>query len=75
MTTYCTDGTVGLWAQEKLDCLRSYLNTYTHVLLNQSWCKGKYFFDAFAGAGEAKLRKLENGKESGQHVPPTFCWS
>lgn len=63
MTTYCTDGTVGPWAQEKLDCLQSYLNTYTHVLLNQIWCKEKYFFDAFAGAGKAKIRKLENSKE------------
>lgn len=72
MTTYCTDGTVGLWAQEKLSCLKSYLNAYTRVLLNQKWCKGTYYFDAFAGAGEAKLRRPENSKEQSNVTLPTF---
>jgi three-Cys-motif partner protein len=72
MTTYCTDGTVGPWAQEKLAYLKSYLNAYTQVLLKQKWCKGTYYFDAFAGAGEAKLRKPENRKEQSNIILPTI---
>lgn len=72
MTTYCTDGTVGPWAQEKLTYLKSYLNAYTQVLLKQKWCKGTYYFDAFAGAGEAKLRKPENRKEQSNIILPTI---
>ena len=71
MTTYRTDGTVGPWAQEKLEYLRSYLNAYTHIFLNQTWCT-TYYFDAFAGGGEAKLRKPEISREYGRDVPFEF---
>lgn len=57
MTSYKTDGTVGPWAKEKLKCLESYLDAYTKVFLNQGWCEGIIFIDAFAGAGRAPLRK------------------
>ncbi|MAF95099.1 MAG: hypothetical protein CMM60_05025 [Rhodospirillaceae bacterium] len=56
MTSYKTDGTVGPWAKEKLKILESYLDAYTKVLLNQGWCAGTIFIDAFAGAGRAPLR-------------------
>lgn len=72
MTTYRTDGTVGPWAQEKLECLKSYLNAYTHVLLNQSWCT-TYYFDAFAGAGEAPLRKPASVSDCGNSLPLEFA--
>jgi three-Cys-motif partner protein len=71
MTTYRTDGTVGPWAQEKLKCLKAYLNAYTHVLLNETWCS-TYYFDAFAGSGEARLRKPENNRDYGKDVPLGF---
>ena len=57
MTSYTTDGTVGPWAKEKLDCLEKYLDAYTKVFLKQSWwCKKTVFVDAFAGAGRARIR-------------------
>jgi three-Cys-motif partner protein len=56
MTSYKTDGTVGPWAQEKLDCLGKYLTEYTKIMRNQTWCRGYYYIDAFAGAGIAPLR-------------------
>lgn len=62
MTTYVTDGTVGPWAREKLECLGKYLNAYTTILSKQSWCKGFVYVDAFAGAGKAQLRQYETNQ-------------
>lgn len=57
MTSYKTDGTVGPWAEEKLEILRKYLEAYTTILKDQSkWCKGYYYVDALAGGGSAPLR-------------------
>ena len=56
MTTYNTDGKVGSWAGEKLECLAKYLNAYTTILKEKSWCQGYYYVDAFAGAGRARIR-------------------
>lgn len=56
MTSYSTDGTVGPWAFEKLECLRRYLEEYTKILRKQEWCTGFLYIDAFAGAGRAPLR-------------------
>ena len=57
MTSYVTDGTVGPWAREKLECLDKYLSAYTTVLRKQArWCSGFIYVDAFAGAGHAQLR-------------------
>ena len=56
MTSYSTDGTVGPWALEKLECLRKYLEAYTTILRKQKWCTGFVYIDAFAGAGRALLR-------------------
>ena len=49
---------VGPWAEEKLDCLRKYLEAYTSILKNQSF-KGFFYIDAFAGPGLLKLRAQE----------------
>jgi len=62
MTSYNTDGTVGPWAKEKLDCLSAWLDPYTTILKNQSrWCEAYYYIDAFAGAGRAPLRQELTG--------------
>lgn len=69
MTSYVTDGTVGPWAKEKLECLGKYLSAYTTIMKNQEhWCKGYYFIDAFAGAGNAPLRKYDGGQEHGDQL-------
>jgi three-Cys-motif partner protein len=57
MTSYVTDGTVGPWAKEKLECLGKYLHAYTTILRKQNWCRGYIYVDAFAGAGTALLRQ------------------
>ena len=58
MTSYRTDGTVGPWAREKLDRLKAYLDPYTRILRSRrSWYEHVIYFDAFAGAGKAPLRK------------------
>jgi three-Cys-motif partner protein len=54
MTSYNTDGTVGPWAEEKLDCLSKYLSAYTTI---KKRFKGYFYVDAFAGAGKALSRK------------------
>jgi len=55
---------VGPWAKEKLDTLGRYLDYYTKVLKNQTWCRTIYV-DAFAGGGRAVIRakrKLPEGQ-------------
>lgn len=47
---------VGPWAEQKLAALAAYLEYYTTVLKNQTWCR-TIFFDAFAGGGEATIRR------------------
>lgn len=60
MTSYVTDGTVGPWAHEKLECLGKYLHAYTTILRKQShWCENYIYVDAFAGGGAAPLRKYD----------------
>lgn len=49
---------VGPWAEEKLDCLRKYLEAYTRILKNQKFI-GYFYIDAFAGPGLLKLRAQE----------------
>lgn len=62
MTSYVTDGTVGPWAKEKLECLCKYLQAYTRILSNQDWCEGYIYLDAFAGAGKAPLRQYSKAE-------------
>lgn len=57
MTKRPNDHSVGPWAGEKLNALGQYLNFYTTVLKKQGhWLRGTTFFDAFAGAGLARVR-------------------
>lgn len=56
MTSYNTDGAVGPWAKEKLELLRRYLEAYTTILRTKNF-QDFYYIDAFAGAGQAPLRK------------------
>lgn len=63
MTSYVTDGTVGPWAKEKLECLGKYLHAYTTILRKQQWCEGFIYFDAFAGAGKAPLRQYDKPEQ------------
>jgi len=60
MTSYVTDGTVGPWAREKLDCLGKYLRAYTTILQKRSWCKAFIYIDVFAGSGGAPIRQYKN---------------
>ncbi len=67
MSRGIADETVGPWAREKLEALGQYLNFYTTALKKQGhWVKSLTFVDAFAGAGQAKLRKTAraSGMES-----------
>ena len=56
---------VGPWAREKLQALGEYLNFYTTALKYQGWVKSLTFVDAFAGTGQARLRRAApTGMES-----------
>jgi len=49
---------VGPWAREKLGVLGDYLHQYSRILNKQSrWLKGHVYIDAFAGTGQAKVRR------------------
>ncbi|MDN3713081.1 three-Cys-motif partner protein TcmP [Paracoccus cavernae] len=47
--------TVGPWANQKLDALESYLNSYMQVMKKQRF--KLFYIDAFAGAGMVKVRE------------------
>lgn len=49
---------VGPWAREKLQALGDYLSFYTTALKNQRWVKSLTYVDAFAGAGQARVRRV-----------------
>lgn len=51
---------VGTWAQDKLECLKKYLNPYSKILNKQSWCTNYWYVDAFAGPGKLRLRNEPN---------------
>lgn len=53
---------VGVWAKEKLQALARYLDFYTTVLKNQSWCRTIYF-DGFAGGGRSAIRRDQKSNE------------
>lgn len=50
------DSIVGRWAQDKLSRLGKYLHAYTTIMKEQSWCRGYYYIDAFAGPGTHEIR-------------------
>lgn len=74
MTSYTTDGTVGPWAEEKLDCLSKYLNAYTTIMKGEEWCKGFFYIDAFAGAGKAPLRRNSSKPEEQLELDEVAVW-
>jgi three-Cys-motif partner protein len=43
---------IGHWSEVKLDIIKDYARPYSTILTNQKWCRGHYYIDAFAGAGE-----------------------
>ena len=43
---------IGYWSQVKLDIVKDYAKAYSTILSGQTWCKGHFYIDAFAGAGE-----------------------
>lgn len=43
---------IGYWSEVKLDIIKDYAKAYSTILAKQSWCKGHFYIDAFAGAGE-----------------------
>ena len=49
---------VGPWVQEKLECLRKYLQAYTTILSKRKF-KGYFYIDAFAGPGTLKIRRQQ----------------
>jgi three-Cys-motif partner protein len=55
--TKSKDQAVGPWAKNKLNSLRAYLDYYTRRLKHQSWCKGRWYIDAFAGPGISPVRQ------------------
>lgn len=44
----------GPWTQQKLDCVRDYLDAWTNVFKDQNWPRTRYI-DAFAGAGHVSF--------------------
>jgi len=42
---------IGKWSEDKLKILGKYLNAYTKIMANQTWCKGYHYIDAFAASG------------------------
>ncbi len=58
---------VGDWAKDKLESLGRYLHEYTKILKEQNtWLKGYVYIDAFAGAGQATVRKKKTDDATGQ---------
>jgi len=72
MTKKRNDITVGPWAKEKLDSLDRYLNYYTTRLKNQTWCRGTFFIDAFAGPGVSPVRDSQSEVRVGGDTPDLF---
>lgn len=57
-----SDNTVGPWARHKLDGLEAYLHAYTTALQKQSF--ELIFIDAFAGAGQSRIRDAWDGADN-----------
>jgi three-Cys-motif partner protein len=62
MTNKSKDQAVGPWAKEKLDSLGAYLDYYTKRLKNQTWCKARWYVDAFAGPGLSPVRQSKKSE-------------
>ena len=58
----------GPWAEEKLRCLAKYLGAYTTILSKQSWVKGYFYIDAFAGSSNLKIRREPEDESTQQYL-------
>ena len=67
------DDAIGPWSEDKLDLLRKYLNAYTRIMQNQSWCRnGYHYIDAFAGTGRPRARDEERYIDGSPRVALTI---
>lgn len=67
------DDTIGPWSEDKLELLREYLNAYTRIMQNQSWCRnGYHYIDAFAGTGRPRARDEDRYIEGSPRVALTI---
>jgi three-Cys-motif partner protein len=42
---------INYWSELKLDIIKDYAKAYSTIMAKQSWCRGHFYIDAFAGAG------------------------
>jgi len=54
---------VGYWSEIKLDIIKKYVSAYSKIVSNQSFIKGHYYIDGFAGAG------THISKTTGEFIP------
>jgi three-Cys-motif partner protein len=70
-----TVSVVGPWARDKLDRLEKYLSAYTTIMRKQAWCDGYVYIDAFAAAGEHKVRPSSKSAFGNELTAvATFAW-
>ena len=60
---------VGPWAEEKLGCLKKYLNAYTTIMSKQNWCEKYWYVDAFAGPGALRVRNKDSQTSVQEFLP------
>lgn len=53
----------GDWTSLKLAALEGYLKSFTTALLNQKWCKGLVYIDAFSGTGQCDITTSDGVKK------------
>jgi three-Cys-motif partner protein len=67
------DDSIGPWSEDKLGLLRKYLEAYTKIMQNQSWCRnGYHYIDAFAGTGKPRARDEERYIDGSPRVALTI---
>ena len=54
---------IGYWSEVKLDIVKKYASAYSEIMNKQSFIKGYYYIDGFAGAG------VHLSKSTGKPVP------
>lgn len=53
----------GDWTSLKLAALDGYLKAFTTALLNQTWCKGLVYIDAFSGTGQCDITTSDGSRK------------
>ncbi len=54
---------IGYWSEIKLDIIKKYVSAYSTIISNQSFIKGHFYIDGFAGAG------THISKTTGEFIP------